>query len=294
MFQNLFILILVISACATKKQMTSSINPLPYQLNEPTQTMVMPVALKEISGLGFSGDGSQLVAIQDEQGIIFYLNKKTGNIERQVTFKDPGDYEDLQTVRDTTYVLKSKGVLYATSAIQNPTPTVDRYDLGLGKDADLEGLGYDKAHNQLFIACKGVTENAFERSVYGFSLTTKKRSEKPLFTISLSQIQDFVSTNLKGQSGFDKYFDATATEFHFGPSAIAVHPLTGELYMLSSVGKLLLVLSPEGKILNIEKLDKKIHVQPEGILFEADGTLYISNEGKKEQDGIIYRFDYKK
>ena len=39
------------------------------------------------------------------------------------------------------------------------------------------------------------------------------------------------------------------------------------------------------------KLKKKIHEQPEGIVFAQDGTMYISNEGK-EGKGKIYKFAY--
>jgi DNA-binding beta-propeller fold protein YncE len=40
----------------------------------------------------------------------------------------------------------------------------------------------------------------------------------------------------------------------------------------------------------LEKLNKKIHSQPEGIVFGKDGTLYISNEGKKEGNGTVSIF----
>ena len=39
------------------------------------------------------------------------------------------------------------------------------------------------------------------------------------------------------------------------------------------------------------KLKKKIHEQPEGIVFAQDGTLYISNEGK-DGKAKIYKFAY--
>ncbi|RZK46858.1 MAG: SdiA-regulated family protein, partial [Pedobacter sp.] len=34
--------------------------------------------------------------------------------------------------------------------------------------------------------------------------------------------------------------------------------------------------------------------QPEGIAFDKDGNLFISNEGSETQTGNILRFDYKK
>ena len=36
-------------------------------------------------------------------------------------------------------------------------------------------------------------------------------------------------------------------------------------------------------------LDKKLHAQPEGITFDEEGNLYISNEGK---NGIAMLYKY--
>jgi DNA-binding beta-propeller fold protein YncE len=151
-------------------------------------------------------------------------------------------------------------------------------------------MAYDKAQNQLILTCKGATSDPFKRSFYGFDLTTKKCSEVPLFDISLTQVQDFLKKTNANQDDFDKYLDAAPSEFHFGPSGIAVHPITGEWYIVSSVGKVLMVVSRKGDILNMIKLDKKIHPQPEGITFDSDGTLYISDEGKNEAIPQIHRF----
>jgi uncharacterized protein YjiK len=76
----------------------------------------------------------------------------------------------------------------------------------------------------------------------------------------------------------------------FSPSGIAIHPNTELVYILSSVGKLLVILTPNGSIHHIEKLNKEIHKQPEGICFEKDGTLWISTEGK---GGTAKIFEFK-
>ena len=64
--------------------------------------------------------------------------------------------------------------------------------------------------------------------------------------------------------------------------------------MTSSKGKLIMVLSESGKILHIEKLNKKLIPQPEGLCFDKDGTLWLSSEKKKESPSKIYKYLMKK
>ncbi|MEL6720372.1 MAG: SdiA-regulated domain-containing protein, partial [Bacteroidota bacterium] len=65
----------------------------------------------------------------------------------------------------------------------------------------------------------------------------------------------------------------------FAPSAIAIHPITKDWYILSSVGKLLVVLDQEGNIQNVEKLSARLMKQPEGLCFDTNGDLFITSEG---------------
>ena len=61
-------------------------------------------------------------------------------------------------------------------------------------------------------------------------------------------------------------------------SAVAVNPITNELYIISSVNKVLLVADKSGKIKKLYTLNPKIYKQPEGIAFTPAGDLIISNE----------------
>ena len=87
-------------------------------------------------------------------------------------------------------------------------------------------------------------------------------------------------------------FAIDATKFgkanNFGPSGIAVHPLSGDIYVLSSRGKILVQLDAEGKYLDAWKLDKKNFKQPEGICFAPNGDMYISNEGRGGKANLLH------
>ena len=79
------------------------------------------------------------------------------------------------------------------------------------------------------------------------------------------------------------------SETSFKPSGIAIHPIDGEVYIISSVGKLLIILNRSGKVQNVIELDPKIFRQPEGICFSPKGDMFISNEGQGGK-GYILKF----
>ena len=71
------------------------------------------------------------------------------------------------------------------------------------------------------------------------------------------------------------------------PSDLAIDPATGNLYLLCSTGKLLLVFDPAGRLIFASPLDPSIYLQPEGITFFPDGELLISNEGRGGKASLV-------
>ncbi|MCB0551422.1 MAG: SdiA-regulated domain-containing protein [Phaeodactylibacter sp.] len=267
-----------------------------YNLKEPDQTFKMPKDLEEISGLGISEDGDALVAVQDEDGRLFFINRYSGQVFMEAEFWKDGDYEGVEMVGGTAYVVKSSGTLYEVKKPGTPEQEVEKYNFFLDEDNDVEGLAYDRANNRLLLACKAKAgqEKTFKhkKGIYAFDLTTKTLGEAPVYFVSLDSVNSYLAKDpaIRKLEKVVEFF--SEEDFDFSPSAIAIHPITGNIFLTSSVGKLLLVLSPNGQIMHIEKLSKKVHPQPEGLCFDPAGTLYISNEGKGE-DGLIYRFNYK-
>ena len=74
----------------------------------------------------------------------------------------------------------------------------------------------------------------------------------------------------------------------FKPSGIAVHPISGKIYVLASAGKKLLVLDENGNPKEQYNLNEDQFPQPEGICFTPNGDLIISSEGKNGQASISY------
>lgn len=265
----------------------------PYLIHSPDQTFVMPEDLKEISGISLADGGDFLLAVQDEKGILYYLNKNTGVIERQVKFWENGDYEDVASVGKTVYVVKSSGTIYE---IPENAKEVKKYNFSLDAENDVEGLTFDAANNRLLLACKakiGVEDSKGKRGVYAFDLQNKNISKEPVLTIEAKEVRAYLKS-LPNTDTNEKLMDAFKSEqLDFAPSAIAINPKSGNICLLSAVGNVLLVLDSMGNVVHVEKLKKKVHAQPEGICFDLNGTMYISNEAKDGEPGKVYVFKMK-
>jgi len=272
--------------------------PFPYDLDQPNAIFEMPESLKEISGLSMTADYNSLAAVNDEEGIVFILDKMNGAITREIQFWNEGDYEGIEIVGDDAYVIKSSGTIYQLKNYESDSLQLYKIKSFLNKENDVEGLALDPDRNSLLVGCKGKAMEgeeeglALKKAIYQFSLSDMVMKNEPVFMLTLPDVQEYVSHLEEGHEGLAKLredFSGNPERMKFSPSGIAIHPISKNVYVTSSKGKLLLVLSPEGKILHLQKLKKKIHVQPEGICFDKDGTLYIANEGKEDK-AKVYKF----
>ncbi len=251
---QLITIILLLSSCAGQQSL--------YNLNVPDQRFVLSNKLNEISGLVMVSD-SVIAVVQDEKAHIYYLKANSGEIIEKFDFGKNADYEGITQHKKHFYVLRSDGNILKVG----PKKEAKQYKFENNKGFDFEGLCLDQLNNRLLLACKAHGDRTEKDYffVYSFSLESKKYDKEPVFRIKRDRVHK-----------------------RFRPSAIAIHP-DGDIYILSSVSKTLLVLSPEGSIQENIQLDESIFPQPEGITFNSSGDLFISNE-KKEQDPCILVF----
>lgn len=271
----------------------------PYNLDLPNATFELSESLKEISGLSMTEDGNHVATINDEEGIIFLLDKMTGQIKESIPFWDEGDYEGIEIVGNDAWAIKSNGNLYQVKDYRSGTRQVIKYKSFLNKENDVEGLAFDPLTNSLLIGCKGKSDDGadshLKKAIYTFHLGSLMMMNEPAYMLTLPDMKDYLS-HLGTEDHAEllqELFSEKEQDMKFSPSGIAVHPVTGEIYVTSSRGKMLLVLSRKGEILYLVKLKKSIHPQPEGICFDSEGTLYIANEGKNDK-ARIYKFLYRK
>ncbi len=251
----------------------------PYLINAPDTILSLSYAeLREISGLSATYDKKVLCAIADERGEVFFLNAYTGSIIRRIFFREKGDFEGLEMVDNRLYALRSNGQIYEIEYRKRQKPRISCYETFLTKNDDVEGLGYDRQRHALLMACKGNPDSAYERRVYAFDLSSKHVSDTPVYRINPHIVNEWAP-----------YADDEKRNY-FSPSGIAIHPDSGDVYIISTALKRLIVLDyATGRLRYVTRLDRKIMPQPEGIAFDSEGRLFIASEGKKG-DGLLLRF----
>ncbi|KAA3436617.1 hypothetical protein [Rufibacter hautae] len=238
------------------------------------QKWEVPPILREVSGIAFLGEG-RFACVQDEAGVIFSYNTNTDQIEKQVTFGAAGDYEGIALVGSTAYVVRSDGHLFEVGNWQSGTPEIKEYSTPLTEAHNVECLTYDAKQKRLLLAIKGEEPGGPDfKGVYAFDLGSKTLSAEPIFKLSLKD-------PLLAQ-GTAKSLGKT-----WQPSEIAIHPVTGDIYLTEASNPQLFILNGDGSIRERLKLNDAEFYKPEGIAFSPSGELFISNEGKKDPANIL-------
>ncbi len=286
LFIFLGIALFVISACFSKKKKKPNVvDPMPsaifpYRLNAPSSEIELPKKLNEISDLSFDAAANVLWAVTDEKGNLYRIQLPSGGPIDNFPFGEDGDYEGVEKVGDLIYAMESNGRITQIEQATSPNPVVGIFKNAQLEKDDCEAFMYDPLRNKLVIGVKLPASGGDSRPFYAFDMETKLLDPTPIFSISLGDIQAFLRKNGRDGEQYKQWVKNGAVTP--SPSAIAIHPKSGNFYILASVGKTLLVTNPYGEILEVVALDKKLHPKAEGIAFGPNGTMYISTEADSD------------
>ncbi|WCT11844.1 SdiA-regulated domain-containing protein [Mucilaginibacter jinjuensis] len=255
-------------------------SPQGYNLNKPKK-FFMPDNLEEISGLAFNkGDANRMYVEEDENGRVYYM--KPGEKEAKFsTFKQTGDFEDIAIANGQVIMLQSKGKLYTfpLSEVNGQKITNAQEFKDLLPKGEFEGL-YANEEGKVYVMCKHCEMDKTSKQTTGFIFNLSndgKLAAADTFKINVKHIAQQLNSNQK-------------VTFH--PSALAQNPRSKQWYVLSSVNKLLVILNEDFKVMQVFKLNPSVFLQPEGIAFDSQNNLYISNEGDKIDPGTVLKFTY--
>lgn len=255
----------------------------PYNFLRPDRMFEMPDILTEISGIALPGE-SLLFCIQDEAGVVFSYSHETAEITDMMRFTDKGDFEDLTIKEDFVYALRSDGTLFFFN-YKDFNGEIHQTVIPLNC-LDIEGLDYDNTEGVFYIACKDPLISSHELLRHVYRVKEENMHDLELaFTIDLREVNRWIKDNYPG---------LRASSVSFNPSAVAVHPITKETWVLSASNRLLAVY--DGSIIsNIYLLPPEIYYKPEGLAITDAGDLYISSEGMKKGygKGMVYFFEWR-
>lgn len=263
---------------SNKKDQNTSVAQPTYDFSKPDDIMALGNHLHEISGISYIPGQNILLAENDEKGEIFKVDFKNKKDDfDKLKFGGHGDYEDIVYTDTADYLLLSSGTIVQVLTKDGGVTGTKEFTLNRKGSNEYETLYLDSATRSLVMLCKQCAhEKDKVRSAFRFDLTTQQFSDEPVYDINL----DIIRMRLNDPGA------------EFKPSAAAINPVTGKLFIVASVGKLLVIADKNGNVEKVFRLDPKLFNQPEGMTFAPNGDLYISNEGG---DGIatILKFIYK-
>ncbi|HQN94616.1 MAG TPA: hypothetical protein PKV50_06480 [Prolixibacteraceae bacterium] len=263
---------LVVNEPWTQQYLSGSVayRKAPYNFLTPTSSYEMPEVLKEISGIA-PMNTTTLYAVQDESGAVFKYDLKKESISGLHRFTDVGDFEDVTTDGATLYALRSDGTIFSFN-VANFDGKITQTVLQLNS-LNAEGIFYNQHDRMLYIVCKDqpIDGESWQRNIYKIDPKGTGMAKLAL-TIDIKEIVRKIKVD---------YPLATSSNLQFNPSAIAIHPLTNEMYILSASNKLLAIYK-NSKLSAVYPLPAETFYKPEGLAFMPDGSLYISSEGIKK------------
>lgn len=253
-----FMVCFMAQASCGPETVTIVAHPPGYLLAQP-KVIKLPQVLDEISGLAYYPKDSSLFAIQDEEGFLYKIFPYHPDSMMRWKFAGHGDFEDLLILDSDFYILRSDGDLFECRI--NDSVSTIKYDFP-DKGNEFESIYYDPQLRRIKLVCKDCEHDKKKTlSTYSFDPVTKDY-DADSFKYDVKEI-----ARIQGED-----------KIKFKPSAAAINPLNGKLYLLSAVNGLLVVVGKDGMIENAYDLDEALYKQPEGIAFAPDGTMFISNE----------------
>jgi len=234
----------------------------------------LPEILREVSAIVYL-DKERFACIMDEKGTIYIFNTSLNAIEKEIPFTGNGDFEGLAINGKTAYALKSDGRLFIISDY-NGKPSVKEIETMFSTKENMESLCYDHINNRLLLVPKSKNLRSPDyKGIYAFDLKSNELVTTPVIKIYLG----------------DKILKKNKRKSSITPSDMAIHPKTGEFYIVEGSNPKIVVIGPDGNLKKLYSLNKKDFPLAEGITFSPSGELFISSEGGDKGNGTITQLE---
>lgn len=253
--------------------------PAGYNLGQPKK-FVLGEPLHEISGICFlRGNPDTVYAIEDEKGRLYHFHLGDSRYP-SFKFGGHGDYEDVTILGGTEFVvLRSDGSLFVfpIGLVRGGDNKMVQSYLHILPKGEYEGLfGEPDDGGRLIALCKNCPDDDQRDEVSGYVLQYRGGGHR------LAVVDHFLVRVPAGK------LHSIHTKIKFHPSCLARNPRTNEWYIVSSVNKVLIVLDEKWAVRGMYDLDPVLFKQPEGLAFDKQGNMYISNEGVQGNANVLF------
>lgn len=257
-------------SCGENPSYTS---PQGYDFSNP-EKRILSDNLLEISGITFLPNiQDSILAVNDEEGKIFLVPLKKAKA-RTFKFSKSGDYEDIAVYQQSIFVLQSNGKIFSfDKQLSGEKMQSKEWELNL-PSGDYESIFADEREDRFYVLCKTCKKIQGD-SVLGFSFSFQYDS-------AFTSFEPFAI-----RQDTSKFWPKK----RFMPSALAKNRMNDEWFIISAANKLLMITDNTWKIKDVYRLDPGVFYHPEGIAFDENSNLYISNEGDESHNANILKFE---
>jgi len=248
-----------------------------FDLQHPNSVRTLPMGVQPFSDVTFL-DSTHLIGLNQESGSLFVYDM----VENSVSPFLPCDFGskicNISSIDSTLLLVDDEKHIHFLRA---PYDAASLTTLGLENEQfEAAGVCFHQESHRLFLMSSNEerTEGYSSSSVYAYNLNQQKLNAQPLFYISGEDIEAFAIENKLIAPHSDlSIIDDTLESMNFTPSAIAVHPKTNEIYVLSRADHSLVVFNQFGEIVNFTSLDKTTFSDPSAMTFKKNGDLVITD-----------------
>jgi len=247
-------------------QLHSVINPDATKF-ELLETFILPKELNEISGIDHFSE-TELIAVQDEKGSVFWIDKNSGKINRKRKFGPKDDYEGILLNKGTIFANNSNGKIWRMDASDSEVILKS-----IDKKHDFETL-IALSDSELVLIDKAPVEKGKNciNSIFLVDLDQQSATQMDNYNLSSENIEKVIGLKLKGG---------------LYPSDATVYKQ--QYFILSHRHKLILVTNRNFDPIDYIELPEKYLPQPEAICFDNE-FLYLASEKVKDKKAVLLKF----
>lgn len=248
-----------------------------FDLQHPNSVQTLPMGIQPFSDVALL-DSTHLLGLNQESGMMFVYDLNDYSVVPFLSWDMESKIRNISTLDSTLLLVDdAKHIHFLSSPYDSSSLTTLNLE---NEQFDPTSVCYHKETNRLFLIASNEerTEGYSNSSIYAYNLNQRKLNAQPLFSISGEDIEAFaIQNNLMIPRSDLSIMDDTLESMNFTPTAIAVHPKTNEIYILSGSDHSLVVFNQFGEIVNFTTLDKNTFSHPSAMTFKKNGDLVITD-----------------